>query len=159
MKTVITEGLSGEAAEEKTVASRKNSSKIKALIPVAIIAVIAVVAFILFHDSEFKKVEKEAVRIAGRASSGKNYFTIDTYPDEYKSMDETTAALLRAETEKNALEAIQYANKALGFSDSLYQDMLNTSAIMGRQSEENEKYRVKWSYHPDDGLEVTYEKK
>ena len=30
---------------------------------------------------------------------------------------------------------------------------------MGRQSEENEKYRVKWSYHPDDGLEVTYEKK
>ena len=45
------------------------------------------------------------------------------------------------------------------FSDSLYQDMLNTSAIMGRQSEENEKYRVKWSYHPDDGLEVTYEKK
>ena len=49
--------------------------------------------------------------------------------------------------------------RALGFSDSLYQDMLNTSAIMGRQSEENEKYRVKWSYHPDDGLEVTYEKK
>ena len=54
--------------------------------------------------------------------------------------------------------AQRHVKRALGFSDSLYQDMLNTSAIMGRQSEENEKYRVKWSYHPDDGLEVTYEK-
>ena len=29
----------------------------------------------------------------------------------------------------------------------------------GRQSSENEKYKVSWTYHPDDGLKVTYEKK
>lgn len=36
--------------------------------------------------------------------------------------------------------------------------MLETSARMGRQREENDKYRVTWTYHPDEGLEVTYEK-
>ena len=37
--------------------------------------------------------------------------------------------------------------------------MLKTNALMGRQTEENDKYKVAWSYHPDDGLEVTYSKK
>ncbi len=30
---------------------------------------------------------------------------------------------------------------------------------MGQQSEENKKFRVSWTYHPDRGLEVLYEKK
>ena len=37
--------------------------------------------------------------------------------------------------------------------------MMNTSALMGRQVEENDKYKVSWTYHPDDGLTVTYTKK
>jgi len=50
-------------------------------------------------------------------------------------------------------------NTKLGFSDAVYRKMLQTSALMGRQSEENSKYRVSWTYHPDSGLEVMYEKK
>lgn len=35
---------------------------------------------------------------------------------------------------------------------------METNALMGRQREENDKYRVSWTYHPNRGLEVTYEK-
>ena len=37
--------------------------------------------------------------------------------------------------------------------------MMKTTALMGRQEEETKKYRVSWTYHPDRGLEVTYEEK
>ena len=37
--------------------------------------------------------------------------------------------------------------------------MMKTTALMGRQSAETDKYKVSWTYHPDNGLEVTYEKK
>lgn len=84
---------------------------------------------------------------------------IDTLPDEYKNMDATTKALLLPDVQKNALDAIKYANEELGFNGSVYSQMMNTTALMGRQSAENDKYRVSWTYHPDDGLEVTYEKK
>ena len=68
-------------------------------------------------------------------------------------------AMIAAKDEKNALEAIKYANLELGFSGALYNRMLETNALMGRQTEENDKYKVSWTYHPDDGLEVTYEEK
>ncbi len=55
--------------------------------------------------------------------------------------------------------AIESINSQLGFSGALYQKMLNTSALDGRQTESNDKYTVSWKYHPDHGLEVTYEQK
>ena len=61
--------------------------------------------------------------------------------------------------QENALEAIRYANDELGFNGSVYSKMMQTNALMGRQTEETAKYRVSWTYHPSDGLEVTYEKK
>ena len=125
---------------------------------VSLVAVIAIV-FLIFYKSEFKKVQEEALEIAGMIASGKDYFFIDTYPDDYENMDASLVALLLPDTHENALEAIKYANEALGFNGSVYSKMLETSALMGRQSEETDKYRVSWTYHPDDGLEVTYEKK
>ena len=61
--------------------------------------------------------------------------------------------------EQDSLNGIKFMNTKLGFSDAVYRKMLQTSALMGRQSEENSKYRVSWTYHPDSGLEVMYEKK
>lgn len=84
---------------------------------------------------------------------------IDTYPDEYENMDSAMVALLAPSAQENALEAIQYANDALGFNGSVYSQMMKTTALMGRQSAETDKYKVSWTYHPDNGLEVTYEKK
>ncbi|MBQ9942147.1 MAG: hypothetical protein IJP03_03965 [Christensenellaceae bacterium] len=74
-------------------------------------------------------------------------------------MDEFVKSMLLPNTQENALEAIRYANDELGFNGSVYSKMMQTNALMGRQTEETAKYRVSWTYHPSDGLEVTYEKK
>jgi len=126
--------------------SRKKRIIICAVIILAIIVIIASAG-----GSKFDRVQDKAVNIAGGISGGDGYFTIDTYWED---------ALYHApDRQKKALEAIKYVNEELGFSGAVYQRMLETSAIMGRQSEENDKYRVSWTYHPDNGLEVTYEKK
>lgn len=54
--------------------------------------------------------------------------------------------------------SIRDMNKKMGLPDSLYNDMLETTWSMGKQSETFEEVGVKvtWTYHPDKGLEVTY---
>lgn len=146
------------AADTPAKAKPKISKKKIVMIAAAAVAVIAI-ALVVFLPSKFEKVQNECVQIAGRVSGSGDYFMLDTYPDEYENMDETLVALLLPNTQKNALEAIKYANEELGFNDSVYSQMMNTTALMGRQSAENDKYKVSWTYHPDDGLEVTYEKK
>jgi len=127
---------------------------------IGIIAVAAVVISILvFYKPKFTRVKNECFNIAGTVTSGKGYFTLDTIPDSWDNMDATVKALLLPNHQKKTLEAIKYANEALGFNGSVYNKMMETSALMGRQSEETSKYKVSWTYHPDDGLEVTYEKK
>lgn len=126
---------------------------------ILIFAIVLISIFTSFEGNKFKNVKDKCVQIAGGVSGGEDYFTIDTYPDRYKNLDSAVASMLVPDAEKQALEAIKYANKELGFNTSLYSKMLQTNALMGRQSEENDKYKVSWTYHPDDGLEVTYEKK
>ncbi|MBR3767566.1 MAG: zinc ribbon domain-containing protein [Clostridia bacterium] len=70
-----------------------------------------------------------------------NYFDIDDYFDD------------------EALTAIMKINIRLGFSEAVHQKMLQTRSLDGRQQEENEKFIVSWTYHPDTGLEVMYERK
>lgn len=149
-----TEGGTGTPTAKKP----KFTKKTLVILGVIAVAVIAV-AFAFLHKSKFEQVHDECLQIAGTLTGGNDYFTIDTYPDSYENMDEAVVALLLPSTQKNALEAIKYANEELGFNGSLYSKMLQTTALMGRQSEETDKYKVSWTYHPDDGLEVTYEKK
>ena len=81
-----------------------------------------------------------------------SYISIDTNPtdiDDYYNSD--------------AYSAIMEINKILGFSDAL-SDALNekignTNSLAGRMTEENKKIKVSWTYHPDNGLEIIYEKK
>ena len=147
----------GQAAE--TSPGKKKLSKKTLLVIVGAVVLLALIAAILFIPSKFERVKRECVQIAGQISSGKDYFTIDTYPDSYKNMSAAMKSALLQSTQENALKAIQYANREFGFPDSVYSQMLRTSALMGRQSEENSKYKVSWFYHPDEGLEVTYSKK
>lgn len=142
----------GSAAKSKLV--RKKF----VILGVVVVAVIAV-AFAFLHKSKFEQVRNECVQIAGMIVGNGDYFTIDTYPDSYENIDDNLKALLLPDIEKNALEAIRYANEELGFNDSVYSKMMKTTALMGRQNEETDKYKVSWTYHPDNGLEVTYEKK
>ncbi len=149
-------GESDPAEESKRIIKRLAIGGLIA----AVVLVIAI-ALVIPHESKFTKVASKCTSLAGALSGGTekdDYFTIDTYPEFFfGNMEPAVEELLRPRMESGALEAIQYANKELGFNGSLYSRMLETSALMGRQREENDKYRVSWTYHPDDGLEVTYE--
>jgi len=140
-------------------AKKPKASKKKLAIIGGIALVVIAIALIIFIPSKFERVRSECVQIAGMVTGSGDYFTIDTYPDMYENMDEITKSFLSPDWQEGALEAIQYANEEFGFSGAVYSKMMETSALMGRQSEENDKYIVSWTYHPDDGLEVTYEKK
>lgn len=140
-------------------AKKPKVSKKKLAVIGGIAVIIIAIALIIFIPSKFERVKDGCLDITGILTGSGDHFTIDTYPDIYENMDETTKSFLSPTWQEEALAAIQYANEEFGFDGSVYSRMMETSALMGRQSEENDKYRVSWTYHPDDGLEVTYEKK
>lgn len=78
------------------------------------------------------------------ASDG-SWMEIDTNPYDLDDYSNSTA-----------LAKIKSVNSDLGFSSAVYQEMLETRALDGRQTESNGKYTVSWTYHPDDGMEVMY---
>ena len=51
---------------------------------------------------------------------------------------------------------IEQMNKKLGLPDYLYNDMIHTSYSQGKQEETFKKIKVKYYYHPDKGLNVSY---
>lgn len=76
-----------------------------------------------------------------------SYLKIDTNPyniDEYSDYE--------------ALAAIFLVNDELELPESLGDSMMSTVALMGRLTEtfEEQGVIVSWSYHPDNGLEVSY---
>ena len=81
------------------------------------------------------------------ASDGRS-MTVDTNPfnlSKYSSID--------------AVEYIKQVNVALGLPESLYEKMMATRALDGRQTSSYDNVDVSWSYHPDSGLQVIYEAK
>ena len=130
---------------------------------VGIVAILAIIMG-LAGGSKFDRIVSDMLKQYpyannARAADG-SYLTIDTNPND-KDVDDLlyTEVDLFYKQQNDSMEGIQYVNKELGFSDAVWQKMLQTTSLMGRQTEENEKYRVSWSYHPDSGLEVMYEKK
>ncbi len=73
------------------------------------------------------------------------WMKIDTNPLDIDGLDYSQAIL-----------EVQSINLTLGFSSSVYQEMLDTRALDGRQSASCDKYEVSWSYHPSHGLEILY---
>ena len=146
-----------ESTEKK--AAKNKFTKLFIIGGIVLALIVIAIVIVILTPSKFEKVKDECVMIAGTVSGSGDYFTIDTCPDAYDNMDPALKAMLLPDAQKNALEAIKYANEAFGFNESVYSQVMRTSALMGRQSEENDKYKVSWTYHPDDGLEVTYEEK
>ena len=60
---------------------------------------------------------------------------------------------------EEADQLVKDVNSVLGFSSSLYEKMGATTALDGRQSDENDYFVVSWTFHPDNGLNILYEKK
>lgn len=130
----------------------------------AVVVVAAVVSIGLLRGSVFDRLvsdilDKYPYANNARAADG-SYLKLDTNPRD-QDVDDLTQAeyTVFKQTQDDTVKAIQFANEELGFSSSVYDQMMETTALMGMQSEENGKYRVSWSYHPNKGLEVRYEKK
>ncbi len=89
-----------------------------------------------------------------------SYLKMDTNTYDIDTDDMTYTQLTLYQTKlDDTLDGIKWMNQQLGFSSSVYDDMMETNSLMGKQSASNDKYKVSWTYHPDKGLEVKYEKK
>lgn len=78
----------------------------------------------------------------------------------YEIGDDDSYLSVRATTSYgNSTEVVQKINAELGFGEAMWEKMLETRAIDGMQSEENGNFTVSWTYHPDNGLNVIYERK
>ena len=87
-----------------------------------------------------------------------SWLSIDTNPKDYDSDDYDFLFWYIANGDA-CMDAIQEINTQLGFTSAVYKRMTETTALQGRQFDENDNYKVSWTYHPDKGLEVTYEVK
>ena len=54
------------------------------------------------------------------------------------------------------LDILEAFNSALNVPDYIYQLMISTTAMQGRQTETVNGLTISWTYHPDNGLEVLY---
>lgn len=59
---------------------------------------------------------------------------------------------------ESALSAVKTVIEKIGLPESLYNDMERTTGLMGKQEEtfEEQGVQVSWTYHPNNGLEVTF---
>lgn len=103
-------------------------------------------AFNLMHAPDLKEIAGEYSDDAFCfvAEDG-SYIEIDTDPSdigEYIASD--------------SLDAIEHINEELGLPGSVYAHMTSTRALDGMQSYEKDNIGVRWTYHPDNGLEIIY---
>lgn len=143
---------------------KKLSKKLLALIAAGTVVIAVVAVVIYLQSSVFSRAISAMLQEYPYADNSRatddSYMEIDTNPYD-KDYDELELwqQLTFYKTQNDSIEGIKFLNKRFGFSSAVYKKMMETTALMGRQSEENGKYRVSWSYHPSRGLEVLYEKK
>lgn len=77
-----------------------------------------------------------------------SYIKIDTNPYDIKGGNTTYLS--------KATAAIKAINSYFNVPSYVYDDMISTRALDGRQSYSNSRINIYWRYHPDTGLEVTY---
>lgn len=92
--------------------------------------------------------------ICARYSSGSHILTLSS-DQSYLNAD-TNPSNLDDYYNATYVNIIESLNKELGLPDYIWQKMLRTRAIDGRQSETCGNIEVSWTYHPDQGIEVLY---
>lgn len=139
------------------VKTKKNNYIIAIISPIIIIAILVIIISIASKNERVNFKNKYSY-LSNESwctidSSGK-WMNIDTNP---YNIDKDDLLISDKKVMLEATDKIQEINLDLGFTDALYKKMSSTNALQGTQTEENEKYKVTWSYHPDNGLEVMYE--
>ena len=85
-----------------------------------------------------------------------SYIMIDSNPLNAESG--SIWNLITPDYKSAAFKEIQKLNSFLELPDWLYEEMMNTRAVDGRQKEVFDYVTVTWTYHPNQGLEVMYRK-
>lgn len=125
--------------------------KILFVLTILVLCIVAVVACDSKNPIEkaYKELKESssAVDVMKCVKKGDDgtYVSIDTNPydiDDYFNED--------------YLAMIEMFNELLELPDYVYEQMIQTTAADGIQTENFDKITVKWKYHPDNGLEVTY---
>ena len=144
------------AAPVNTVASQPVKAKKKKTLAiiVAALALVAIVVGVAAINAKPKGPDFQALYDEycsspwAKVASDGSYLAIDTNPSDTESGKYTY--LLDAD------QAIEDINKALGFKESLLEEMNHTNFLMGVRTETDNGVKVTWRFHPDKGLEVTY---
>lgn len=140
-----------------SIKTKKTIPAIALVFPIVIIAIFAIIISAVTKNGKvnfYNKYSDIAHENWCTIDTSGKWISIDTNPYDIDTDDFTYT------DKKVALDAakkIKEINLDLGFTDALYKKMSSTTALQGKQSDENEKYKVTWSYHPDNGLEVMYE--
>ena len=148
-------------SKKKLKQKKQNDKKLKmkhiiliSIISVLLIASIISIPIVIKHINrvDFKQVFEKHCNItwAKLLDNGDTLY-VDTNPFDYE--DSGTDYI-------QAYYALEKINAELGLPESLFEEMGRTSAIDGKQTEEypSKGIKVKWEYHPDYGLEVSYTK-
>lgn len=83
------------------------------------------------------------------------WMSFDSNPYDY---DEDYSSLFAAETTA-VVTNLPGVLSDLGFNGSVYEKMLHTNSLQGRQEASSDVATVSWTYHPDYGLQVMFEVK
>lgn len=142
--------------------ARKTIQAKKRILLIALVLLLVVSVFVgssIYKRNYFSHVVSQMLRQYPFADSGVgsdgSYLIIDTNPNDA----DPDSVYYNSVIANHSLAGIKFVNKKLGFSSSVSQKMLATTALMGRQTAENKHFRVSWTYHPSNGLEVMYERK
>lgn len=160
--------LAGNQAFNKPEAPKKKLSKkliiILAAVAVVVIAAVIIIVVSVSKGNALKKLEDKVSARYPKAyitvGSDGSYLMVDTnpYDEDYEDLGLTELQEF-IDVTNDSTSAIEMINSELGFPGSVMQNMNKTTALQGRQTAEASKYRASWTYHPDHGLEVMYEKK
>jgi hypothetical protein len=96
-----------------------------------------------FEASQFVALEDEGLTLSIGAPSN----------DEDGDVGEATGNLYSVITGSLTVCTLE----ELDGPDSILSKMESTTAMMGRQSDDWDDFEVSWSYHPDNGLDATFE--
>lgn len=152
-------GTKNEEYIESNKEENKNkpiSKNTKIAIIVGIIIIVVAIIFFVIKPNNNNSNQMDFRRIYNELGDGyyvtiaddNSYLEIDTNPlnlDDFNSTE--------------AWDLIRQVNNKLNLPDSLENKMQHTRALDGRQTENYNNITVSWTYHPDKGLNVLYERK
>lgn len=142
---LVKRGLIGVAMTKAT-----NEDSNKTILFRGIAAIVAAVALVIVFNMT-RKPDMKAIANEYADSSfctvadDGSYIEIDTDPVDFGNF-----------VMSGSMDAVKNINKELGFPESVYAQMKSTRAIDGAQNYEKDGVEVRWTYHPDNGLEVIY---